>query len=269
MKKLVGVIGCGNMGTAIIAQASRLKSFGFLVYEKDAARQSAICKKYRLKSVSTIAELAKKSDIIIIAVKPQDIEPVLSDIRDLISQRGKNKPLIISIAAGIKTVFLEEKIGVPVKVIRVMPNMPAAIGKGMSALTPGRFTVRQDMKNAEAIFKSVGETVIVNEERIDAVTALSGSGPAYFYLIFSGFVDAACKLGLDKSDAEKLLLHTITGSMSFLETQKFDTEGLIAKVASKGGTTEAALRVFHDKGLKEILSQGLMASYNRSKELSR
>jgi len=269
MKKSVGVIGCGNMGTAIIAQARRLKNFEFSVYEKDAVRQSAICKKYHLKSVRTVAALAQKSDIIIIAVKPQDIEPVLINIRDSISQRDKNKPLIISIAAGLKTAFLEEKIGAPVNVIRVMPNMPAAIGKGMSALTAGRFTAKRDMKNAEAIFKAVGETVVVSEDHIDAVTALSGSGPAYFYLIFSGFINAACELGLEKSDAEKLLLHTITGSMSFLESQKFDTEGLIAKVASKGGTTEAALRVFHDKGLREILRQGLMASYNRSKELSR
>ncbi len=264
----IGIIGCGNMGSAILSQSLKHKKRNFIIIEKNKSRETFIHRRYRTKTARDIADLVNKSDIVIIAVKPQDIDIVLNEISKSI-KTSKKKILVISIAAGIKTEYLERRITHNVRVIRAMPNMPSAIGEGITALVKGRFATDKDLKTAEKIFKALGETIAVSREAlIDAVTAISGSGPAYFFFIFLAILKIAKDLGLDNKSANKLIYHTVVGSMNMLNKNKFDAETLISKVASKGGTTEAALRVFNEKGLRMVLIDAIEAAYKRSKELS-
>ena len=273
MKKFIGIIGCGNMGRVILERNLKVdRAKNFIIFEKDKLRQAFIIREFRscVKTATDIVDLIRKADVVIIAVKPQDIDIVLGEIqRGMIRWRKKNL-LIISIAAGIETKYIEDKISGEVKVVRAMPNMPAQIGKGITALKKGRFTTSGDLKTAKNIFASLGDTFEVSKEMyIDVVTALSGSGPAYICFIFASMLAAAEAMGLDKKESNRLIYQTIIGSMDLLKEKKFDTKGLISNVASKGGTTEAALKVFKEKKLEKIIIEAIMAAYNRAKKLSR
>lgn len=269
-RKTIGVIGCGNMGEAIIAQSLKRKEYSFAIFEKDKLKEAFASRIYRIKTAENIADLVKKSDIIIIAVKPQDMDTVLDEVRAAIEKHKKIKILFISIAAGITTKYIQNRLG-KIRIIRAMPNIPAQIGKGITALVKGRFAALKDMRTAEKIFKAVGETIIIDKEGlIDVVTALSGSGPAYLFFIFNAMLAVATVgLHLNKKSAEKFISRTISGSMKLLEENKFATKGLISRVTSKGGTTEAALKVFLDRNLNKIIFDAIIAAYDRAKELSR
>jgi pyrroline-5-carboxylate reductase len=271
MRRIIGVIGCGNMGEAILAQGTKSKSNDFIICEKDKLKEAFVSRIYKkVKVAKDIHELVKKSDIIIVAVKPQDIDTVLEELSRGIKICKKSKILIISIAAGIKTRYIEKKISGEVKVIRVMPNMPASIGEGITALTKGKYATKKDLKVATKIFELLGKTIqIPKEGLIDAVTALSGSGPAYLFFIFSAMLTAAQGLGLKKEQANKFIYHTIIGSTKLLNRNKFDIEALISKITSKGGTTQTALKVFKERKLDRIITDAMIAAYRRAKKLSR
>ena len=269
-KSTVGIIGCGNMGEAILAQSKKARIFDFIAYENDAVRANAIQKKYRVPLAKDISNLVLRSDIVLIAVKPQDIDSVLDEISAAQTRWKKRAILVVSIAAGIMTRFIEDKLGSDVKVVRAMPNLPAVIGKGITALVKGHFAKDKDLKTAEKIFASVGETLcITNEEWIDAVTAISGSGPAYIFYIVGMIAKTGVQLGLDEKSANHLIRHTILGSMDLLKEHVYDSDALIAKVKSKGGTTEAALKVFDEENLLQIIGKGIKAARDRARELSR
>jgi len=270
MKKKIGIIGCGNMGEAILAQSVKRKAQNFIIFEKDKLKQALVCRIYRVKAAIDITDLLYKSDIIIIAVKPQDIDAVLGHIQKGIKICKKRKILIISIAAGVKTEYIERRIAGDIKLIRAMPNLPATIGEGITALVKGRFASNNDLKIAISIFGAFGETVVIQKEAlIDVVTALSGSGPAYLFFIVSVMLAAAEGLGMDRKSANSLIYHTVIGSADLLKKEKFDAKALIGKVASKGGTTEAALKVFKERGLRSIIIDALQAAHKRAKELSK
>ena len=269
-KKKIGIIGCGNMGEAILAQSVKRKAQNFIVFEKDKLNQAFVCRIYRVKAAKNIIDLVRRSDVLIIAVKPQDIDVVLKQIRQGIDIWKKSKILIISIAAGIETGYIENKISSKVKVVRAMPNMPGVIGEGITALTKGYYATNGDLRLAEKIFQSLGTTIEIRKEGlIDVVTALSGSGPAYIFFIINAILTAAKGLDLDKKSANQLIYHTIVGAMNLYKENNFDAAKLISQVASKGGTTEAALKVFRDNKLNKILWDGIFAAHMRAKELSR
>ena len=268
--KTIGIIGCGNMGEAILAQSLKRKGKSFVIFDKDKSKQNRLARLYRVPSANDITDLMRKSDILIIAVKPQDIDILLEVASKSILLCGKTDILIISIAAGINTEYIENTISGRVRVIRAMPNMPARIGKGITALTKGRFAADKDYKAAQDIFKSLGQVLLIlREDLIDVVTALSGSGPAYIFFILSAFLAAAEELGLDKNSASKLIYHTVIGSADLLKASKFKAEDLISQVASPGGTTEAALNIFNERKIKKIIREAIIAAYKRAGELSR
>jgi len=269
-KKTVGIIGCGNMGEAILAQSLKRKAQNFIVLEKDKLKQAFIRRIYRVKSAIDITDLLHKSDVVIMAVKPQDMDMVLGDIRKVAEICKKRKILIISIAAGIETAYIENKISGKVKVVRAMPNMPGVIGKGITALTKGYYATDRDLRFAENIFKYLGVTMEIRKEGlINVVTALSGSGPAYIFFIINAILTAVKALQLDEKNANKLIYHTIVGAMELYKENNFDAYKLISRVASKGGTTEAALNVFKKNNLNKIVWDGIFAAFERAQELSR
>ncbi len=242
---MIGIIGAGNMGMAI---ALRIKGKAFLSDKN--------------KRISDNITVATRSDIIILAVKPQDIGEVLKEIKPYVKEK-----LVISIAAGVTTFSIEKALP-GARVIRVMPNMPAMVGKGISAVSRGRFSARRDLKIVFRIFSNLGEVIEVKEKMMDAVTAVSGSGPAYYFLFTHLLAKAAEASGLEKTIALKLARATFIGGAEVIKASKLSTEELVKKVASKGGTTEAALKVFKQEKLEAIIKKAVKQAAHRSKNLT-
>ncbi len=274
LRKPVGIIGFGNMGASF---SGRLKGvYPVVVFDKDRKKTKALRPENKAKSLKS---LLLKSDTIILAVKPQDFFSLLKKIKFL----SKDK-LIISIAAGISTKYIEKHLG-KVRVIRVMPNLPAKIGKGISCLCQGRFSTPRDLCCAENIFRNFGRTLVLKEKMLDAATAVSGSGPGYFYYFLEAkkiagrkipagliksfkktFKKAAQAVGFSKLQAAILVEVTVEGSAAVLRSSKLGASQLKEQVASKGGTTCAALKVLARGG---SLKQAVKAALKRAKELSK
>ncbi len=265
--KRIGIIGLGNMGRAILSNlisSGAVRKGAVIGLDLDARKCGDAKKRLGIAIARSIRELVSRSDIVLIAVKPQDIDPCLNEI----SLCGKNR-LYISIAAGIKTDRLEKRLAGRARVVRVMPNTPVLVGEGISALCKGRYASRSDLKTADEIFSSVGEAVELNERYFDLVTALSASGPAYFFYLKEALIEAAVRLGMDKKTAKKLVLKTALGSARLLLESGCEPGLLRQHVTSKGGTTERAIAVFEKAKIKETVARAVRAAARRSKELSR
>jgi pyrroline-5-carboxylate reductase len=266
--KKIGIIGCGNMGGALLARLSAVveKSTALMASDHDLKRREEIQTKYRMTPAIDNNYLVKNSEVIVIAVKPQDFESLLS--HEVCRGVSKDK-LIISIAAGVGTKHIEKVIGPGVPVIRAMPNMPAIIGESMTAICGGSAAGKEHIAIATDIFKTIGDVVEVDEKLMDAVTAVSGSGPAYFFYLVESLIAAAVEHGIDKKNATKLAVKTALGSARLLEALGEDPEELRRKVTSKGGTTEAAFGVFEEKEMTHIIKAAVSKACERSRELSK
>ncbi|MFC1667190.1 pyrroline-5-carboxylate reductase [Candidatus Omnitrophota bacterium] len=255
---MIGIIGAGNMGKAIALRINQR----ILISDVDTAKLR-FKKNKRISITRDNIGLTKRSKVIILAVKPQHIAGVLKEIRPYI----KNK-LIISIAAGVETALIEKILG-RVRVVRVMPNMPALVGKGISAIAIGRFAPRKDSDITRRIFLNLGEVVEIKESLMDAVTAVSGSGPAYYFLFTDILKKAGQTSGLEESLAGELARATFIGAARCAGATDISMRDFVKKVASKGGTTEAALGVFKQKGLERVVKQAVRAALNRSNYLTK
>lgn len=262
-KITIGVIGGGNMGAAIIAGI--YKNFSVNLCELDTKKSQALKEKYGLK-VCDLETLMSQSRVILLAVKPQMFDEVLSEMAPRV-----NDQLIISIAAGITSKYIEKKLGGNVRVIRTMPNLPAQIQQGITGISQGKFATKEDILVAKEIFESIGAVTVVEEKYIDAITAVSGSGPAYFFLFMENYIKAAKALGFSTEVATELVLQTVKGSLGLLEQSPEDPAELRKRVTSKGGTTFAALQVFMSKelSLDKAFVAALKAAKKRAKELSK
>jgi pyrroline-5-carboxylate reductase len=268
----VGIIGFGNMGSAMAERMRRvsynLKKIKILVFDKDAGKTGTI---KTADVAKNIKDLVQRVDTVILAVKPQDIDTALAEMKDI-----KRPNLVISVAAGITTGYIEKALD-NVKVVRAMPNLPAKIGKGMTGLCAGKSAVG-DLDWSENLFCSLGAVLIVEETMMNAVTAVSGSGPAYVCYFLekeSGrkkhqfllkFRDAAQKVGFTKKETALLVDTTFSGTVAFLKKTNTSPADLIKQVASKGGTTEAALMVLQNGG---SLEEAVLAAKKRAEELSK
>ena len=262
MEKLV-IIGGGNMGAAIL---SGIKGqYSIILCEKDSQKARTLKKKYGVQ-LGDFCSAIERSSIILLAVKPQDFEDVLSHLRE---HNHGGKKLIISIAAGITTQYIEKRLGKGVRVIRCMPNLPLLIGQGMTAFCAGRWATKKDLQSVAGIFKKVGQVVFVQEKWMNAVTAVSGSGPAYVFLFVECFLKAAKKLGFDEKQSKQLVIQTLKGSLELLEKSSDSPQVLRSKVTSKGGTTQAAMDVFLRSKIDKIFEVALKAAAKRAKELAK
>jgi len=260
--KMIGVIGAGNMGSAIISGVQG--KYKVLISEKEPAKAALLKRRFKIANVD-LAQLIAKADLLILAVKPQDCEDVLAALK---AGWTKDK-VLISIAAGLTTQYLEKRLGPGARVVRTMPNMPAMIGQGVTAICKGRHARPADVRTAENIFNCVGKTAVVAEKLMDAVTATSGSGPAYVFLFAECMIQAASKLGLSKTSSQQLVLDTLKGSVALLEKSDEEPAVLRQKVTSKGGTTQAALDVFFNRQIEQIFEQALVAAKRRAGELAK
>jgi len=263
----VGIIGYGNMGQAI---AERIKEkYTISVFDKDKNKISAL---KNIAAVDTSSELVKQSEIIILAIKPQDFDTLLNEIKPFAQDK-----LIITIAAGITTRYIKSRLGEKACIIRVMPNMPAQINQGISVLFKDKNATEKELdfawQLAWQIFSYFGSELVVDkEEMINAATAISGSGPAFFchYIkektnadkgrdeFIKNLTLAAVNLGFDQREAEFLAEKTVDGTIAMLKERNLSCEDIIKMVASKGGTTQAGLEVLRSGGsLKEAVERAL------------
>lgn len=265
--KKIGFIGVGNMGQAIInglLAAKVVAKDNIIIYDSDNDKVQLL-KKKGVRIAADNGDLVDRSDIIILAVKPQIMDEVLEDIKEAVLKSR----LLISIAAGITTGHIEDLLARKVAVIRVMPNTPALIRQGATAICQGRFASVGDEKIAEEIFSSVGKTVKVDESLMNAVTGVSGSGPAYIFLIIETLIEAGRQVGLSQEKAEILARQTVLGAaMMAMETGE-DTAALRRKVTSPGGTTEAALKYLDKKKFTRILIEAVKVAAVRARELGK
>ena len=256
------------MGEAIlkgVLDSGFLDPEEIIFFDASKNRSESIRQAHKISRAESIDEIIKKAGFVLIAVKPQDINIVLEGMKKSFDNK---KNTVISIAAGITTGFIEERLQPPASVIRVMPNTAALYKKGMAAISRGRFVKNGDLEFTGGLISSIGDYVIVEEKFQNAVTALSGSGPAYFFLFCKYMIEAGVKNGLDEDIAKQLVVNTMIGAGITLKNSKTGIDGLIKMVASPGGTTEKALEEFYGKDLEGTIHHAVEKAIKRAKHLS-
>ncbi len=265
--KRIAIIGGGKMGS-ILAQGiiSRkiLSAQDITVADIDQARLEELHSLLKVKVTADNKKAVREADIIVLAVKPQNFPETLKGIRVL---AAKSK-LFISIAAGVTTDSIEKALTKMPRVLRVMPNVNALAGEGAAAVARGHFTQKNDVQYALAILNAVGLAVEVDEKLMDTVTGLSGSGPAYCFLMIEALTDAGVSLGLARDLAEKLAAQTMLGSARLCLTSNQHPAQLKNMVTSPGGTTAAGLKVLEEGSIRATLMAAVEAAAKRSKELA-
>lgn len=263
----VTIIGCGNMGL-IYARAflkyNIVSKSELLLVEKNETRKDELKKLDIGKVVVPDDETIKESDVIILSVKPQDFLLLTADLKKALNANT----IVLSIMAGINISFLQEKLNHD-KIIRAMPNSPVEIGMGITAYCLSKGVTAEQSRTVENLLSTTGRTLYMEDENLlDAVTAVSGSGPAYFFYFVQQLVEAGKKMGFDESTASLLVKQTMLGSFHLLNGSGKPLNELIKAVASKGGTTEAALTTFEKHEVGKYLQEGLLNAERRGKELA-
>jgi pyrroline-5-carboxylate reductase len=264
-KYQVGLIGVGVMGEALVSGliSSRFPKAQIVFTEKRADRAREISSKYGAREVD-LTELAKTSDVILLVVKPQDLEQLLVSIRADLNKSAT----LVSFAAGKTSDFISGIVGPKISVIRVMPNTPTLIGLGMAAISLGEGANADQAKFVSEFLATCGKVISIEENLQDAVTALSGSGPAYFFAFVEEMIKSGISLGLSKDQATTLAIQTMVGSAAMLEQSGKSATTLRENVTSPNGTTAAALKVFSEANLGEIVTRAMTAARDRSQELA-
>lgn len=265
--KQIAFIGVGHMGFALLKgllDSNALPASQIRVNTRRAERAQALAAKHGVVAAKSSRACVEGADIVLLAVKPQIMTPVLRGIAGALK-----RPLLLSVAAGIDTARIETEIGGQPRVVRAMPNTPSRIKQGATALCAGQHATEADLDLAEAILKHVGRVVRVDEIHMDAVTGLSGSGPAYVFLIIDSFCDAGVKVGLSREVALELAVQTIQGSARLLQETQEHPGRLKDEVTSPGGTAIAGLHTLEEGGLRTTIMNAVEAATRRSKELGR
>ena len=261
----IALLGCGKLGEALLAGLIRAgHAPGDISVTDHAARMTELSDRHGVKGL-VVGDAAAHADTLLIAVKPQDMTTLLTE---LASHVDPTRHLVVSVAAGIPTPFLESRLPGQTPVVRVMPNTPVLVDLGMSAISAGSHASGAHLDAVEALLTPVSKVVRVPESQLDAVTALSGSGPAYFFYLVEAMTDAGILLGLSRSVAADLIVQTALGAATMLRDSGEHPVQLREAVTSPGGTTIAAIRELERHGVREALIAALEAARNRSRELA-
>ena len=264
----LGFLGAGNMAGALLRGTvgrGLLAPGSVWTCDIDPARREDLARELGVHATGDASELARRTRTIVLAVKPQVVPEALDALRGHVG----GDHLLISIAAGIPTDALAARLGDAVRWMRVMPNTPALVGAGAAAVARGPRATDADAAAALALMEAVGLAVEVDERDLDAVTALSGSGPAYVFRVMEILTETAVEMGLEADVARRLTLQTVLGAARLAAESDETPKELRRRVTSPGGTTEAALAVFAERGLDNVLRAGLLRARDRSRELAR
>jgi pyrroline-5-carboxylate reductase len=266
MKLRLGVVGAGNMGTALVAgivSSKALSARSITVTDVDTRKLVLLGKKYGVKTTPDNRAVARWAQALVVCVKPQQVPELLKEVGGHLRPDG----WVMSVAAGVQTKKIEASLG-RVGVVRVMPNTPALLGAGALVYCLGRYARRSQETAAKTILSTLGKVWKTTESKMDAVTALSGSGPAYVFYLAECMAAAGAALGLAPPLADALARQTVFGAGRMLSETPEAAEELRRRVTSPGGTTEAALRVLMGRGMIDLMKDALAAACRRSKELS-
>ena len=268
MKTTLGFFGAGKMAEGILAAAALQKDFdpkAVLMAEKVPARAKELAKKYGVRTTPDAKDVAKAASVIFLAVRPQDLATLAADVKPLLTK----KTLVVSIAAGKSLATLKKALGREVRLVRVMPNLALRAKEGMCAICPAANATKADVARVAKILNGAGRTVVLPEKNFDAVTALSGSGPAFFAFMEQAMAEGGRALGLPPDAARLLAEQTMLGTAAYLRQSGADLETFIAGVATPGGTTAAGMDVMRASDFKKVVAATLKAASDRSAELGR
>ncbi|WP_234736204.1 pyrroline-5-carboxylate reductase [Tellurirhabdus bombi] len=264
----VAIVGCGNMGMAFaksFLQYNLVRKEDLLLIEKSAGRSETLKAEKAGVVVDTISPRVSEAELIILSVKPQDFASVQDALREVVQP----KQVVLSIMAGIPIALIQERLDHKL-VIRAMPNTPAMLGMGITGFTAAPEVDFNNLRKVENLINATGRSIFLEDEAmLDAVTALSGSGPAYFYYLVKAMVEAGKQMGFEDAVASLLVKQTMLGAFHLINTADQSLDELIKAVASKGGTTEAALKTFEEGMLADTLIAGIKAAQVRATELSK
>ncbi len=266
--KKLGFIGGGNMGGALIKgvlKAGLLDSSDILVSDISEERLKFLSSKFGVRTSTSNADVVNNSDVVILAIKPQVMATVVEGLKDIV----KDGHLLISIMAGVKLASISALLGKEIPMIRVMPNTPALVLEGASAIACGTKATEEHKKLALSIFSAVGKVVEVEERLLDAVTGLSGSGPAYILLVIEALTDGGVMAGLPRPIASKLAIQTTLGAAKLMAETGLHSAVLKDQITSPGGTTIYGLEVLESGGARGLLMQAVQTAAKRSEELGK
>lgn len=265
MGKITGFIGAGNMATAIINGMIKAgtEPESLVVFDIDKEKCAAMAQK-GITIAESGSQVMEKSDYTVLAVKPQQLPDVLEELRASCNE----SKVVVSIAAGISTSYLQKNLGVACPCVRVMPNTPLLLGCGATALSKTDNISAEDFSAVKAMFENSGITAVIPEEQMNAVISVNGSSPAYFYLFAKAMQDYAIEQGIDPDMAMNLICATMKGSAEMLLKSGDDAQTLIKKVSSPGGTTLKALDVFYENNTEQIIKDAMDACTKRALELA-
>lgn len=261
----IGIVGAGIMGEALLVAIikSGIDASSISISDKRSERTVDLAAMYGCQ-VASAEQIASDAKNVLLVVKPQDMDSLLESVGKSISVSQR----VISFAAGKKSSSIEKYLNEGVAVLRVMPNTPMSVGVGASAISAGKYATDADVAAVQELLKASGKTIVVDESLQDAVTATSGSGPAYFFRFVEAMIAGAVDLGLSESDARKLVIQTISGAAAMLNVEGASPTKLRENVTSPNGTTFAALQSFEASDLEGIVKRAMVAARDRSQELS-
>jgi len=265
----ISFIGAGNMASAIIGGMldSGFQAGDIWVSAPDDNHLQSLRKRFGISVTTDNRYCAEQADIVILAVKPQVMADVCRDIAPMVQN---TRPLMVSIAAGLTSDTLDEWLGGGMPLVRVMPNTPSLVSKGAAGLFANSQVKDKQKKMVQSVFESIGSALWVEDENLlHAVTALSGSGPAYFFLMLEALESAATEAGIEADTARALAIQTMAGAAEMAGRSEHDPAQLKRNVMSPGGTTERAIHTFEDGGLRELVKKAYGAAFERSQEMSK
>ncbi len=268
MKHELAVIGAGNMAEAIVRGVlvkGLISADQIIAADVSSQRRELFTTELHVEAVAENSAAAREAAIVLLSVKPQNMADALAALAPVLTERT----LIVSIAAGISSTFIEKHLGGSTKwrVVRTMPNTPMLVGEGMAAIAAGAHATREDLATARRLFSAAADVIEIDEDKMDAVTAVSGSGPAYFFFLVEQMIEAAKQLGLSPEHATQLATKTAIGSAKLLATANESAESLRRKVTSPGGTTQAAVTHLEKNGWPGITVEAIKAAQKRGREL--
>ena len=266
--KRLGFVGCGNMGEAmvkVLVEADVVSSGALMASDTRSDRLADLDHRYGVRVAKDNVELARECDVVVLAVKPQIMASVLKEIASTLSRRQ----LVISVAAGVATARIRAEVGKDIRLIRVMPNTPALVLEGATAIAKAGGLEAGDLEIAQEIFGAVGKVVVLDEELMDAVTGLSGSGPAYVAVVIESLADGGVKMGLDRATAMTLATQTVLGAAKLLLETGLHPGSLKDMVSSPGGTSITGIAALEEGGIRTTFITAVERATQRSRELGR
>ncbi len=266
----IAVIGGGKIGGALIGGLidGGVDPKSIYLVQRSPERRKELRDQYGIVDADDAEQAVDGADVVFLCVKPHGIVPLLDEISGVIDE-GEGDTIVASMAAGITLEELESVCAVGTPVLRVMPNTPMLVGRGVNAIAPGRFANDDHVAQVEALLEKVGHVEVVEEKQMDAVTAVSGSGPAYFFQFVEAMVDAGVTLGLKRDQAQRLATATAAGAAEMMMAEGADPVSLRADVSSPGGTTAAATSTFEEEGLRRAVIRAMRACHDKSAAMGR